>query len=279
MREALLAVLGSKKYGGIEPAAVERIFLEEVGRHKSLKEASKRTKARLHQLSFAFMSPELLRLAHGHLERYLLGDEGALFEALKLHASTSERLFALDALWDTIAQSAGGIGKILDLACGLNPLYLGHRGHSAIGLDISLGQVALVNEWATRCGWDIEAHGADLSQGMTLPTCDVALMMKLLPVLEQQRKGAGMALLSRVQARRKLVTFPTRTLGGRTVGMEAQYTRWFEENLPPTEQILDRFVVANELCYVTMGRGDDARIVSDSGDAPAAHGTEAECNG
>ena len=246
---ALDAILSAKKYRQIVPEAVERIFWEEVSRQKSAKEASKRARARLHQLSCAFMNPQTLKAAEGMLARYASGEEGALFEALRLHSSTAERLAEMEPLWARI--DPAGAGLIVDLACGLNPLYLGHTGRKVRGYDISLGQVELINMWAARMGWDVAAQGADLTQPVALPACDLALMMKLLPVLEQQQKGAGMALLSSISAARKLVSFPTKTLGGRSVGMEAQYSRWFEQNLPQGEQILDRFVLAGELCYMT----------------------------
>ena len=78
-------------------------------------------------------------------------------------------------------------------------------------------------------------------------------MMKLLPVLEQQKKGAAMALLTNVPAGKMCVAFPMKTLGGRKVGMEQHYTEWFEGNLPEGFEVIERFVEADELCYV-VGR-------------------------
>ena len=78
-------------------------------------------------------------------------------------------------------------------------------------------------------------------------------MMKLLPVLEQQKKGAAMALVASVPAKKLCVTFPMKTLGGRKVGMEQHYTEWFEGNLSEGFEIIQRFIEADELCYV-VGR-------------------------
>ena len=250
-QEALSALLASKKYGGICEDSVRRIFGEELSKHKKLKDADKSARARLHQITGAFMTPDQLKSAGKCLEAYLSGDQSALTNALKLHSSTAERLDHIDALYAQVFQVTGKPNLILDLACGLNPLYLGAIGIAVRGYDISGDQVALVNRWAASCGWDVHAETADLSEDAPLPAADLTLMMKLLPVLEQQKKGSGMALLSRAPSPRQLTTFPTRTLSGRGVGMEGNYTRWFEGNLPDTHQIIDRFVIAHELCYIT----------------------------
>ena len=75
-------------------------------------------------------------------------------------------------------------------------------------------------------------------------------MMKLLPVLEQQKKGAGIRLLAAVPAHWRVVTFPLRTLGGRSVGMERHYSDWMESNVPGGLTLDSRLVVGDELMYL-----------------------------
>ena len=250
-RIALDALKSSKKYGGICPQAVDRIFAEELNKHAKLKDADKSARARLHQITGAFMTPDQLKKAGKCLDAYVQGDESALQSALKLHASTAERIEHIGELYAHVFEITGKPALILDLACGLNPLYLGSMGLRVIGYDISGDAVALVNAWAEMCKWAVRAEVADLSEDTARPPADLTLMMKLLPVLEQQRKGAGMALLSSAPSHHQLTTFPTRTLSGRGVGMELNYTRWFEDNLPDTHRIIGRFVIAHELCYIT----------------------------
>ncbi len=246
---ALDALLKSKNYACVYPDAVRRAFETQLARHKTLKEAEKAARAQLHQLTGAFMTPQQLKSAQALMGQYAAGDQDALWRALKLHASTAERLEGMRALFARAFESLGG-GTVLDLACGLNPLYLGHAGKSVVGLDVNMGAVDLINRWAAAAGWDVRARGADLTKpDAPLEKTGCALAMKLLPVLERSQKGAAMALLLRVSAPRILVSFPTRTLGGRSVGMAGHYTRWFEENLPGQFCLLDRFVEADELCY------------------------------
>ena len=118
------------------------------------------------------------------------------------------------------------------------------------GLDVSGGCVQLINDWALRRGWDVSAQCRDLLCAPALPETDAALMMKLLPVLEQQKKGAGVRLLAEVPAAWRAVTFPLRTLGGRSVGMEKHYSDWMEANVPEGLTLHSRLIVDNELIYL-----------------------------
>ncbi len=248
---SLQALKASKKYGGICAETVDRVFAEALSKHRSLKDADKAARSVLHQITGAFMTPVQIKAARKLLAAHAAGDGAALTQTLSLHASTAERLPLLSDLYGRVFDVTGRPDMILDLACGLNPLYLGSMGLSVRGVDIGGDQVALVNDWARQCGWDVSARTADLCVDGPLERGDLALMMKLLPVLETQKKGAARALLARAPARWQLVTFPTRTLGGRGVGMEANYTRWFEDHLPESHRIVDRFTLTNELCYIT----------------------------
>ena len=243
-KDALVALQASKKYGHINADTIARIFNEELQKRKSTKDAEKQTRARLHQMTGAFMLAQ--RKDDALLSRYQDGDEGALFELLRRHASTSERLSGIEALYAHVPLD----GLILDLACGLNPIYLGHLGAQVRGYDLSGDAVAIVNSWAQANGWAVEAEVCDLLNRDHYPQAELALMMKLLPLIEQQRKGYGIELFARIPAKKKLVTFPTRTLGGRKVGMERHYSEWFESNLPAGHDIKARFVVSDELCYL-----------------------------
>ena len=240
----------SKKYRDICPDTVRRVFEAERAKYKSEKEADKAAKAHLHQITGAFMTADEMKQADKLLRAYTEGDGEAFQKTLRLHSSTRERLDGAEKLYGQILAAAGQTGKVLDLACGLNPLILGKMGLSVRGMDISGGCVRLVNEWARVMNWDVYAECRDLLCEPDMEKADLALMMKLLPVLEQQRKGSAMALVASVPAEKVCVTFPMRTLGGRKVGMEQHYTEWFEGNLPDDFEIIERFVEADELCYV-----------------------------
>lgn len=246
-------VIVSKKYRDICPDTVRRVFETERAKYKSPKEADKAVRTRLHQMTGAFMTADEMKQADKLLRAYQEGDEEAFQKTLRLHSSTRERTEGAKALYDRILTAVGRPNKVLDLACGMNPLILGHMGLAVRGVDISGGCVRLVNEWARICGWDVHAECRDLLCEPEMETADIALMMKLLPVLEQQKKGASMELIRSVPAEKLCVTFPVKTLGGRKIGMEEHYSQWFESIISGKMDIIDRFVEADELCYI-VGR-------------------------
>ena len=239
----------SGKYSDICPDTVARLEARAAARFKNAKEAAKAVKTALHQITGAFMTPDELKRARKLLSDETMPPELALMEALRLHASTRERLPHIGAFYDALLDGLNA-QSLLDLACGLNPLYLGDRGYRVRGVDISGGCVSLVNDWAASRGWDVSAGCRDLLCEAPLPEADAVLAMKLLPVLEQQEKGAAMRLLLRVPAPVIIVTFPMRTLGGRGVGMESHYSEWFEAAARGDFEIIRREALFGELCYV-----------------------------
>lgn len=239
----------SGKYKDVCPDTVARLEVQAAARYKSAKEADKAVKTALHQITGAFMTPDELKRARRLLADEAMEPHAALMETLKLHASTRERLTHIDAFYGALFDGLTAT-SVLDLACGLNPLYLGAKGYSVRGVDISGGCVSLVNDWAAARGWDVSAECRDLLCDPPLPQTDVVLAMKLLPVLEQQEKGAAMKLLRRVPAAEIIVTFPLKTLGGRSVGMEKNYSEWFEAAAREDFDILRREALFGELCYI-----------------------------
>jgi 16S rRNA (guanine(1405)-N(7))-methyltransferase len=248
--QALGELMGSKKYKQICKDTVRRIFLQELAKRGNVKQADKAARAQLHQISGAYMGEDGRKRADALLKEYQAGDETAFDRLMALHASTKERAPYAQALYGALFERIGKPRRVLDLACGLNPLMLARQGVSVEGVDIHGGMIELVNQWAQALSLPVQTWVGDLLCMEKFPEADAVLMLKLLPVLEQQRSGAAMALLLAQHAKWRVVSFPTRSLGGRRVGMERHYTEWFEGNLPQTLQIWDRFCVDNELFYI-----------------------------
>jgi len=246
---AISALRNSPKYRGVYSGAVERVYMDALRRHGS-KGADKAARAELHRIAGAFLSPNDLKKARTLLEAAKSGDGGALERVLALHASTRERLPEMAALYARALPALGSPRTILDLACGLNPLYLGSLGLSVRGIELQTDAARLVNEWAGALGWDVRVEPGDLASGAPFPEADATLLMKLLPLLEKQMVGGGQALLSRVRSKKAMVTFPTRTLSGRNVGMSGHYEATFEQTLPAEAKILEKFALPGELCYI-----------------------------
>ena len=244
MREKLLH---SKNYQCVCPDAVRRIYAECQQKYKKPKAAEKAAREQLHGLTGAFLTRDESAACMKDMLIWATGgrNDADLERALTRHASTRERLplSAMDALYARIFKTTGRPESVLDLACGLNPLYLIHRfGCRVVGVDISKSCVDLIPEGI----W------GDLLCENAIPRepFHIALLFKILPLLERQRAGAAMDVMRAVNAKYLVASFPTRTMGGRNVGMEAHYSEWMEAHLPENRAVAARFATENELFYI-----------------------------
>lgn len=251
MNEALFEKLAAnKKYSDVCPDTIRRVITECEGRYKKAKDMEKAVREKLHGITSAFndIAENPAQLCEA------LADSEKLESLLKQHASTRERLplTAMDALYTQIFAITGTPSKILDLACGLNPLYLLHRMNgtcSITGVDVSKSCVSML-DWATE--QNVRGFWGDLLCENAIPAerFDIALLFKILPLLDRQRSGAAMDVMNRINAKYLVISFPTRTLGGRNVGMEGNYSQWMETHLPENRTIKARFTTENELFYI-----------------------------
>jgi 16S rRNA (guanine(1405)-N(7))-methyltransferase len=253
--ELLEKLLRSKNNRDICPDTVRRVLTECERRYKKAKDVDKAVREALHGISGAFMTPQEARqLAYDMQAWHVDRTDLSLEKMLLRHASTRERLPVsdMDALYSRIFAITGRPQSVLDLACGINPLYLGVRGIKATGVDISGRAVELINTFGETYGMPVKAVCADLLCDGAIPCerCDMALLFKVLPLLERQRAGAAMDVMNAVNASVIVVSFPTRTLGGRNVGMAAQYAGWMESHIPAGRSVAASFEMGSELFYV-----------------------------
>ena len=253
--DLLEKLLQSKKYRSVCPDTVRRVWADCAAKYRKPKDVDKAAREALHGITGAFLTEAEARECAWSLQQWHAGGrtEGQLENILNKHASTRERLplSDMDVLYARIFEIAGRPGRVLDLACGINPIYLGARGIDTTGVDISGAAVDLVNTFGRTYAAPVRAVCADLLVSH-LPDgpFDLALLFKALPLLERQKKCAATALLNAIDAKTIAVSFPTRTLGGRNVGMAAHYGAWMAEHLPPSREIAGQFEMRNELFFL-----------------------------
>jgi 16S rRNA (guanine(1405)-N(7))-methyltransferase len=230
--DALVAeVLASSKYRAVSPELVRAVGARELAARRSLREAVKETKGRLHQVAGAFLDRAPRYDSWLAALRDAQGDDAALRAACRTimagHASTRERLPVVEPLYAAVFAALPPVGRIIDAACGLNPLAAPWMalapGAQYLACDLYADMCAFVGAALPLLGLAGEAAVCDLAAAPPPWEADVALVLKLLPVLEQLRRGAGAELLRGLRAPRLVVSYPTRSLGGRNVGMAATY--------------------------------------------------------
>src|SRR5262245_34180876 len=218
------ALARSRRYRSLDAALLRRVAGEALAAGGGEREALKRAKRALHQAAGAYRGDrpnyarvcEELRTAARAGERAL---REALHAALARHASSRERLPVLEPLYAQIFERTGRPAALLDLACGLNPLALPWMGlaadvrYSAIDIDLEL--LELVATALGLLGVEVRTAVADLAVQTPAEPAELALLLRSWPVLEHQRPGRGLALLRELDCPRIVVSFPTRSLGGR----------------------------------------------------------------
>ncbi len=88
------------------------------------------------------------------------------------------------------------------------------------------------------------------------PKSDIALLLKLLPTIEQQQKGISLEILNKLPNKWIVVSFPVFSIGKKAKNMTEFYTTWFEELIPKLDfkATVVKLEFKTELVFV-VGRG------------------------
>lgn len=230
--QVVASLTSSKKYGDLCPDTLGRVANWAVARHPDRDEATKAAKRKLHQVHASFMTLaqiSRLELLEGELPDHPCDEEvrAVFHSAMCLHTSTRERMEIMEELYPVLWEQIGAPHRVLDLACGLHPLAIPWMGlpHDVAyrGVDIDQRLARAINALLerARCAGQVDCR--DLLTGLPEGDWDVALLLKALPSLEQQEKGAGLRMLSALRTRCVVVSMPARTLCGREKGMYEHY--------------------------------------------------------
>jgi 16S rRNA (guanine(1405)-N(7))-methyltransferase len=227
-------VLRSARYRDVDRALLDRLAAEELPKSRNADDAVKRVKRRLHQAVGAYRGASAadplaaVRAAWG-------GDltdaafRAACLEAMRVHASTNERLPYLADFFAPIWELTGGPPRtLLDLGCGLGPLALPWmalpRTSTYHACDVDRRSLDVAGEFLRLVSQPHELHARDVvAVGPATIRTDVVLMLKLVPLLDRQDPAAAVRVLRAVESRHAVVSFPSRSLGGGRRGMASTH--------------------------------------------------------
>jgi 16S rRNA (guanine(1405)-N(7))-methyltransferase len=252
------AVQAGARYRQIQADLIRRVGAQELAKGRSLKEAVKETRNKLHQVGGAYQEntpdyahylAECLKLEPGTSE---LRD--FCLSAMNAHASTRERLPYLDEFYLPLRERLGEVSSILDLACGLNPLALPwiplKPGGEYWACDIYTDMVEFIQRFFERLNVNGGAEVCDLTAAVPGHVVELALLLKTIPCLEQIDKTIGQRLLDGIQARHILVSFPALSLGGRGKGMVQNYSTHFDAMIAGRGWQVERWSIRTEICFL-----------------------------
>ncbi len=250
------AVREGPRYRHVAPGFVSRLGQMELAKGRGWKEAVKATKRKLHQAAGAYLD------AGVHYGRWLaeLRAAGpadlpqACARIMRHHSSTRERLPILADFYTEALAGRPPIRSVLDLGCGLNPLAIPWlplaEGAAYHAWDVYEDMAAFLNECFALLPVRGRAVAGDILGELPPEPVDLALLLKLVPCLEQVEKGAGRRLLAGVRADTVLVSFPVHSLGGRRDrGMEGNYEADFWEMVAGQPWAVKRYEFEGELVF------------------------------
>lgn len=253
------AVRAGAKYQAVSIELVRRVGAQELAKGLRLKEAVKATRNKIHQVGGAYQEGGI---PYAAWRRELSGLPRDLHSpavmdfcrlAMAAHASTRERLPVLEQFYNQALAGLPPLESLLDAACGLNPLALPWMplapGAAYFACDIYQDMVDFLNAFFEHMQVNGEAVVCDLTAEIPTRPAQLALVLKTLPCLEQLDKSIGPRLLDGLNVDWLLVTFPARSLGGRSKGMPEFYEAHFRELVAPRGWQLASFEFASELAF------------------------------
>ncbi len=254
------AVSAKKKYRQVHPALIRSLAASELAKGRSEKEAAHAVAGKLHQVGSAYFpgQPDYAHLAHDLAGLPHDPGDTALkdfcLSAMKAHRSTRERLPILDQFFNQTLASIAPVTSVLDLACGFNPLAIPWMplapGAAYHGCDIYLDMVAFLNTFLQHLGNPGGFSACDLQDAMPDSPVQLALLLKTLPCLEQLERSISQDLLAAIPAKIVLVSYPVRSLGGRSKGMPETYSRQFNQLCAGRGWQVERFDFSSELAFL-----------------------------
>lgn len=251
-------ISSSKKYKGVYNKTIERIVSECVQRYGK-NNAEKKARTLLHRIwsSYYIGKPDYKYLIEKIKENFT--DEIRLKETilniLAYQSSVKERIPILDIFYHRIFSITDYPSSIIDHACGLNPLtiFWMNLPKDTIynGFDIDTNQIEFLNEAFQIIGIEnkIDIRTGDIVSDK-FDYADIVFMLKLLPLLEQQRKGLSIEIMKKQQCRYMVISFPIKSLSGSEKGMIKFYSNWFESRIINEKWEIEKLIFKTELVYI-----------------------------
>ena len=253
-------IKASRKYRDICEDTIRDVIEKTLPKYRRTKEAIKAARAKLHRIQAAYLGSvpsrdELDALGRAYLQGDMEGVKAICLELMHGHASTRERLPILDRFYKEIFAVTGVPKRILDVACGVHPLSIpwmdlpGDVVYWAYEIDDRL--VNYLNMYFDAIGFErSQAQLQDVIRTPPAEAGDIAFVMKMVPCLERREKGASIRLLKNLKVRYLVVSFPIKSLSGRSKHMPSFYSQAFSDMVDGYGWDVVKLPIREELVFV-----------------------------
>jgi len=235
-------------------------------KNADVKAAIKATKRKLHQIFGCYSRKreinydEIYEKLHSAYDTQLETEiKEACCRVLMLHTSTQERIILLEEFYQSIFDVTGKPKSIIDVACGLNPLTIPwmnlEETTQYFAYDIDENTTDFIGKYLKLTGLGSIALTQDVIVQPPVIEADMALLLKTVPCLEQQEKGCSIRLIEALQTKHIVVSFPVRSIGGKSKGMSANYERNFYNLMYGKNWRVAKLLFETELVFLIYKSG------------------------
>jgi 16S rRNA (guanine(1405)-N(7))-methyltransferase len=254
-------IQSSKKYATICIDTIKRIGEKELKKNANVKTAIKATKRNLHQIfgcysrkrgiNYDKIYDKLKSAYNTQLETEI---KKVCRSILMLHTSTQERIILLEKFYKSIFNVTGKPKSVIDVACGLNPLTIPwmslEETAQYFSYDIDENTIDFINNYFKLIGLNSIALTRDVIVQPPVIEADMALLLKTIPCLEQQEKGCSIRLMEALKTKYIVVSFPVKSIGGKSKGMPANYERILYNLIRGKDWQVTKLVFEAELLFL-----------------------------
>lgn len=253
----------SKKYRDTHEETIRQLAAVALERHKKTKDATKAVRKRLHSIMAPYLGDPDYAAASRDLQSAFAANDtqkikDVCYDALHSHLSTRERLPIMEAFYREIFQITGTPKRLLDIACGLNPLAFPWMGLpntiQYLAYDIHEPRIDFINFYFKLQGLPQLARMQDVALNFPQEEGDVALFLKEMPRFERNYPDTGRDFLQALRVRFVVVSFPSvSTHGGRN--LTERYRQFFAKLTDGLNWQITELLFDGELVFIAEKPG------------------------
>lgn len=229
---------------------VEKKGLDNIEKNKFFKQIVKEVKSEIGNVYGSFLTQEF------HKKSTLLENDVGIFEIMKLHKSTKERIEYYETIYKEIFDWYKP-KKIADLACGLNPISypliekeLNYKP-KYFASDLSKEDMIFINDFFEKENISGVAKSFDITdmsifEDKDFIDSDLVFLFKALDSFEEVKKNLSKEILEKIPSNHIVVTFPTKSLFSKQE-FKIEKRNWLFNFLEKKGWKYDKREVENEL--------------------------------
>ena len=162
------------------------------------------------------------------------------------HISTDERL----EFYKEVKYEISKINpkRILDLGCGINPLFLAEKKVTYNAYDIDETSIDKVKSYFNENGITGEVKSLDIRKKYLFPKSDLCLMLKVLDLVDKEGHKTAEMIIRNTDSKNYIISFSTKTLSGKP--MNHPQRGWIEHLLSRLGYSFTTLKTTNEIYYI-----------------------------